>query len=698
MARGLSRNTRLVALLACLAVVIAILADLGRSARPSSEAVRLRNALLVLPVAGERFDWLPPQFPAEFKTDTVAPDPRLVEVVKQVAPQGSDWERALRLAGHLTENARDGGAIQADTWTAYRKIRDEGRGYCADFTQTFIALAHAAGIVVREWGFSFDGFGGHGHAVLEVFDRQAGRWVFIDVFNNFHVIAPDGTPLSVAEWRAALAGAGAVGQIVSNGPGRLGFIRETALRDYYRRGLEGWYLWMGTNLGAYEGQPLVHLAGSLSRSAEQAAAILTGVHPRIQILATPGNALAIERMQRLRLRLLIELPLLVLASGGAVFLLLRSRRGQGADTMGEAPAVLLVGPLPPPSGGMANQCRQLREFLVAEGLEVHFVQTNAPYAPAWVGSLKGLRAAFRFVPYLFRLWWGLGRSQVVHLFANSGIAWYVFALPTIVLARLRGVPCIVNYRGGEARAFFAAAPRWVVRSPAWATALVVPSGYLAEVFREFGHSAEIVPNIVDLSRFSPSRDERRPDAPHLIVTRNLEPIYDIPTALRAFARVRQEFPAARLTVAGSGPEEAALRHLAGDLGMGDAVHFSGRIENRDIPALYAQADLMLNPSRVDNMPISILEALASGVPVVSTDAGGIPYLVTHGANALLVPVGAAEAMAEAGLQVLRDPALRQRLVAAGLEASADYAWERIRPRWLEVYRRFAAGGTVVSHA
>lgn len=698
MARGLSRKTRLVGLLACLAVILVILADLGRSARPSSEAVRLRNALLLLPVADERFDWRPPDYPAEFKTDTVAADPRLVDVVQRVAPEGSDWERSLRLAGHLTENARDGGAIQADTWTAYRKIRDEGRGYCADFTQTFIALAHAAGIAAREWGFSFDGFGGHGHAVIEVFDRQTGRWVFIDVFNNFHVTAPDGQPLSVAEWRAALAGVGAVGQIVSNGPGRLGFIRETVLRDYYRRGLEGWYLWMGINLGAYEGQPLVRLAGSFSRSAEQAAAILTGVHPRIQILVTPGNAQAIERMERLRQRLLVELPLLVLALGGAVFLLFRKPPSRGDESVGDPPAVLLVGPLPPPSGGMANQCRQLREFLAAEGLDVHFVQTNAPYTPAWVGSLRGLRAAFRFVPYLFRLWVGLGRSQVVHLFANSGIAWYVFALPVMALARMRGVPCIVNYRGGEARAFFAAAPRWVARSPAWATALVVPSGYLAEVFRELGHHAEIVPNIIDLSRFSPTRSQRCLEAPHLIVTRNLEPIYDIPTALKAFARVRREFPSAHLTVAGSGPEEATLRSLAADLGIGDAVRFSGRIENRDIPALYAQADLMLNPSRVDNMPISILEALASGVPVVSTDAGGIPYVVTHGVNALLVPVGAVEAMAEAALGILRDSALRQRLVAAGVEAAADYAWERVRPRWLEAYRSIAATGRVANHA
>lgn len=688
---------RLIGVLFCAAVALVIVADLARSARPSSEAVRLRNALLLLPQAVERIDWVPPDYPAEFKLDTVAPDPRLVEVARRVGGEGGDWERALRLAGHLTENARDGGPIQSDTWTAYRRIRDEGRGYCADFTQTYIALAHAAGIAVREWGFSFDGFGGHGHAVMEIFDRQRGRWIFLDVFNNFHITAPDGAPLSVAEWRAALAGEGAAGHIVANGPGRPGFIRQEALRDYYRRGLQGWYLWMGTNLGAYEEQPLVHLVGRLSRSAEQAAALLTGVHPRIQILATEGNRAAIERMQRLRLRLLVELPLLILASGGALVLFVSGRRKSlgGVDAR---PALLLVGPLPPPSGGMANQCRQLREFLVAEGLQVHFVQTNAPYSPAWVASLRGLRAAFRLLPYILRLWRGLGRSRVVHLFANSGTAWYVFALPVLVLARLRGVPCIVNYRGGEAQAFFAAAPRWVVGSPGLAAAIVVPSGYLAEIFGRLGHSTEIVPNIIDLDRFSPASGERGGATPHLVVTRNLEPIYDIPTALRAFALVRGQFPTAHLTVAGSGPDEADLRELAVQLGVAEAVHFSGRIDNRDIPALYAHADLMINPSRVDNMPISILEALASGVPVVSTDAGGIPHIVADRETALLVPVGAPERMAAAAVEILRDAALRERLVSNGLAAAREYSWERIKPRWLAVYRRVAGDGEVAAHA
>ena len=341
---------------------------------------------------------------------------------------------------------------------------------------------------------------------------------------------------------------------------------------------------------------------------------------------------------------------------------------------------------------MANQCEQLLRLWRAEGVVVELVQTNAPYRPAWVGGVPVLRAGCRLLPYLARLWRAFGRAEVVHVLANSGWSWHLYAAPALWLARGRGVAAVVNYRGGEADAFFSAAPRHVLRALARAELRVVPSAYLLRVFARHGLDAEVVPNIVDLSRFASASGAPRGfgDAPNLLVSRNLEPIYDLPTALRAFALLRQALPGARLTLAVSGPEEPALRRLAAELGLADAVVFTGRIENARMPALLAQADLLLNPSTVDNMPISILEAFASGVPVVSTRAGGIPDLVNDGVEGLLVPVGDPAAMAAAALRVLTDPSLAARLRASGLDAVQQYAWPQVRGQWLSVYRRAAA--------
>ncbi|WP_374536784.1 glycosyltransferase family 4 protein [Chitinimonas taiwanensis] len=358
------------------------------------------------------------------------------------------------------------------------------------------------------------------------------------------------------------------------------------------------------------------------------------------------------------------------------------------------PRVCVVGPLPPPSGGMANQCEQLLRLWGEAGMPVRHVRTNAPYAPAWVGRLPVLRAAFRLIPYLWALWRAAGQSEVMHVLANSGWAWHLFAAPAVLIARARGCAVIINYRGGNAQPFFASAPAYVLRMLAGVALRVTPSRYLLRVFADFGLAAEVIPNIIDLSRFKQQPLRTFGAAPHIVVTRNLEAIYDIPTAIRAFAQLRASFPAARLTVAGSGPELASLQALVAELGLGEAVRFAGRIENAAIPALYAEADCMLNPSTVDNMPISILEAFASGVPVVSTAAGGIPDMLDDGRTGLLVPINDAPAMAAAALRVLQDPALAARFCQAARQEAEGYAWPRVRAQWLDAYRRAAARRSV----
>ena len=363
-----------------------------------------------------------------------------------------------------------------------------------------------------------------------------------------------------------------------------------------------------------------------------------------------------------------------------------------ASAANPLPRVGLVGPLPPPSGGMANQCQQLILLLQSEGVDVEFVRTNSPYQPRWVGRIPLLRAVFRLVPYLAHLWRTAGRVDVMHILANSGWAWHLFAAPAMIIARLRATPVIVNYRGGNADPFFAQAPKYVLRMLAKASMRVTPSVFLQRVFANHRLSADVISNIIDLSRFTPTRPRVFGDSPHIIVTRNLEPIYDIQTAVRAFAVIKHSFAGATLTIAGSGPELANLKALVLKLKLTDYVRFSGRIDNACIPALYASADCMINSSTVDNMPISILEAFASGVPVVSTCAGGIPDMVEHGVSGLLVPIGDDQAMAREVLRVLQNPAIAASLRQAGLVEAEKYAWPQVRAKWLDAYIRSATPG------
>jgi glycosyltransferase involved in cell wall biosynthesis len=133
--------------------------------------------------------------------------------------------------------------------------------------------------------------------------------------------------------------------------------------------------------------------------------------------------------------------------------------------------------------------------------------------------------------------------------------------------------------------------------------------------------------------------------------------------------------------------------MAKELGVADAVVFAGRVDNEHMPELYREADLALNPSLADNMPISILEALASGVPVVSTDVGGVPFLVEDGKTALLVPPRNPEQMAVAVLRVLRDESLRDRMVENGLEHARRFAWKSVRNELFLAYQMALDGTT-----
>ena len=353
-------------------------------------------------------------------------------------------------------------------------------------------------------------------------------------------------------------------------------------------------------------------------------------------------------------------------------------------------SVLMVGPLPPPSGGMANQTRQLACLLTAEGVRVRVVQTNAPYAPAWVGSVRGLRAMFRLIPYLWRLWREVPRVQLIHVMANSGWAWHLIATPAIRIASWRRIPVIVNYRGGLAREFLARSQRRVLPLVRRASLVVVPSGFLREVFGEYGVLTRVIPNIVDLDMFRAGVASGSPQSrPHIVIARNLEQIYGIDTALRAIKLIVAMFPGLRVSIAGTGPERAVLERLAVELRIEDRVRFTGRLEVEAMAELYRTADLVLNPSRVDNMPNSVLEALACRVPVVSTDVGGIPYLLEQGRTAWLTKPDFPEAMSAAMLHVLTDSLLRERLRAEGYKLALSCGWSNVRDQWLDAYQTAA---------
>jgi glycosyltransferase involved in cell wall biosynthesis len=279
-----------------------------------------------------------------------------------------------------------------------------------------------------------------------------------------------------------------------------------------------------------------------------------------------------------------------------------------------------------------------------------------------------------YLPGLLRL----ARADVAHVFSASFWSFLLAPVPAMVVAKAFGVRVVLHYHSGEAAAHLGA---WGALVHPWlrlADRIVVPSDYLADVFAVHGHRAEVIRNVVDLARFA--YHERTPLQPRLISTRNLEPYYRVDVVLEAFARVRAEVHGATLTVAGYGSEEPRLRRLAGD-----GVRFVGKVDPESMPALLRDADIFVNASVVDNQPVSILEAFAAGLPVVSTPTGDIAAMVRHDETGLIVPPLDSGALAAAVLGLLRQPDRAARLARRARGEITRYTWSAVGAQWASAY-------------
>ena len=305
-----------------------------------------------------------------------------------------------------------------------------------------------------------------------------------------------------------------------------------------------------------------------------------------------------------------------------------------------------------------------------------------PHGLKWVEGIPGLRTLMREPLYLVALWRGLKNADIAHIFSASYWSFVLAPVPAWLLARMRKKKVLLHYHSGEARDHLR---RFRTARPMLARMdmLVVPSDYLVDVFEEFGLNAKVIPNIVDLSQFR--FRSRAPLRPHLVCTRGFHPYYRVDLVVQAFAQVQKVFPEAQLELAGAGPAEKEIRDLVHQLKL-SGVRFLGAVPRGEIGRVYDDADIFVNASSLDNMPVSVLEAFASGTPVVSTAPEGMRYLVDHERTGLLSAPGEAAPLAENVLRLLRDEDLSSRLAANAYEESSRYQWKAVRERWLAAYR------------
>jgi glycosyltransferase involved in cell wall biosynthesis len=360
-----------------------------------------------------------------------------------------------------------------------------------------------------------------------------------------------------------------------------------------------------------------------------------------------------------------------------------------AECEGKPIRLLLVAPSLRILGGQAVQANYLMQHLSREPMfQVSFVAHN-PRLPGplrLLQRIKYVRTIVTSLAYCASLLLKIPRNDVVHVFSASYFSFLLAPTPAILIARLFGKKVILNYRSGEAEDHLRCWPRTAVPIMRLADELIVPSPYLVDVFRKFGLHARAIANIIDFDHFT--FHERKPLRPIFLSNRNFYHLYNVACIVRAFAIIQRKFPEATLTIAGGGSQRLALEGLVRELKLRN-VEFYGPVPPNKMNHLYDDAHVYLNSSNIDNMPGSILESFASGLPVVTTNAGGIPYIVTHERTGLLVPKNDHEAMASRAIQLLESPTLAESIARNAYEQCSAYKWEAVRDTWLAAYMKLA---------
>lgn len=363
----------------------------------------------------------------------------------------------------------------------------------------------------------------------------------------------------------------------------------------------------------------------------------------------------------------------------------RSRRAAPTNIQVRPVKVLIVAASMDIVGGQAVQAVRLIEHLRQEpSVAADFLPVN-PRLPGVLRKLQSIKYV-RTITTSTLYWWKLLTTipsfDVIHIFSASYFSFLLAPSPAVIVARLFGKKIVLNYHSGEAEDHLRRWPKTAIPMLKKADEIVVPSQYLVRGFAKFGLVAKAIFNVVDFNQII--FRQRGTLRPIFLSNRNFEAHYGVDVVLRAFAIIQQRFQDASLKVAGDGPCREDLQELAAELKLLN-VEFVGTVTRERMSALYNEADCFLNGSRIDNQPLSILEAFASGLPVVTTNAGGIPDVVTNGVNALMVQMDDHEALAHSAINLIAHREVAARLISEARKECRRYTWEAVRTEWLKAY-------------
>ncbi|CUS34884.1 Glycosyl transferase group 1 [Candidatus Nitrospira nitrosa] len=343
------------------------------------------------------------------------------------------------------------------------------------------------------------------------------------------------------------------------------------------------------------------------------------------------------------------------------------------------PSVLLVGNFLSASKGVRGVCEDLAQGLKAAGWSV-----------TTTSSRPGRFA--RLVDFLLTVWRYRNRYQVAQVDVFSGPA-FLWAELVCLALRIVKKPYVLTLHGGNLPAFAKRSGKRVPHLLQSASVVTAPSGYLLEQMCTYRQDIVLLPNSLELTNYS--FKHRAHPTLNLMWLRAFHDIYDPSLAVKVVSLLAKDFSSVRLQMIGPDKGDGSrdkMMSLARELGVHDRVTCPGKVPKSATAHWLQQGDIFLNTAKVDNTPVSVIEAMACGLCVVSTNVGGIPYLLKDEWDALIVPAGDEAAMAAAIRRIVTEGELAQRLSHNGRRKVEEFGWSHILPRWEKLLTKVAAEG------
>lgn len=268
---------------------------------------------------------------------------------------------------------------------------------------------------------------------------------------------------------------------------------------------------------------------------------------------------------------------------------------------------------------------------------------------------------------------------VVEIYSGPAFLWAEIISATI---RLLNKPLILVLHGGNLPSFSEKWPKRVMRLLKSATCVIAPSNYLIEKMKFFRSDILLIPNPINIDYYPYRlRVKVRNETVWLRKFRYIYQPHNVAYVIENLSKSRDD---TTMTMIGPDSKDGSLERtvqLAKDLKVDKRLKIIGGVPKEQIPYYLNLSDIFLNTTAIDNTPISLIEAMACGLCIVSTNAGGIPYLIEHEKEGLLVPVNEPEKMAKAIKRILSEPRLAERLSKNSRKKAENFDWKIILPKW-----------------